>query len=46
VIVDVRLAPVLLVEVPVGDVHVLHGGMVVLVLVGGQQMPQFSPRCR
>jgi len=38
VVVDVGLPPVLLVHVSVRDMHVLHGGMVVLVRMGGQQM--------
>ena len=38
VIVDVGFPPVFLVEVPVGDVHVIQGGMVVVVGVGGKEM--------
>src|SRR6266496_6225799 len=37
-VVDVRLAAVLLVDVPVGNMHVLHGGMVVRMGVGGEEM--------
>ena len=37
-VVDVRLAPMLLLDVSVWDVHVLQGGVVVLVSMGGQQM--------
>jgi hypothetical protein len=38
VIVDVGFPSVFLVEVPVGDVHVIQGGMVVVVGVGGNEM--------
>jgi hypothetical protein len=43
-VVDVGFPPVLLVEVPVGDVDVVEGRMVVIVRVGGQQMsPVLTP---
>jgi hypothetical protein len=38
VVVHVGLPPVLLLLVLVGDVHMVHGGMVVLMGVGRQQM--------
>jgi hypothetical protein len=44
VIVDVRLPAVLLVDVLVGDVDVLDGGVIVLVSMGGQEMdPVLTP---
>jgi hypothetical protein len=44
VVVDVRLPAVLLVDVLVGDVDVLDGGVVVLMGVGGQEMdPVLAP---
>ena len=43
-VVDVGFPPVLLVEVPVGDVDVVEGWMVVIVRMGGQQMsPVLAP---
>jgi hypothetical protein len=39
VVVNVGLPPVLFLLVLVRDVHVVHGRMVVLVRVGGEQMP-------
>jgi hypothetical protein len=43
VVVDVRLPPVFLVHVPVRDVNMIEGRMVVVVRVGGKQMaPVFS----
>src|SRR5215216_6701159 len=43
VVVDVSLAPVLLLDVLMRDVHVLQLGMVVLVHVGGQQVAPVLP---
>src|SRR6266542_3388673 len=37
-VVDVRLAAMLLVDVPVGNMHMLHSGMVVRMSVGGGEM--------
>jgi hypothetical protein len=39
VIVDVRLSPVFLLHVPVGDVHVLDCSVIVFVTMGGEQVP-------
>ena len=45
VVVHVRLSRMLLLHVLVGDVHVLGGGMVVQMAVGGQQVrPVLAPR--
>lgn len=43
---DVRLSPMLFLDVPVRHVHVPDFGVVVLVAVSGKQVRQFSPRWR
>jgi hypothetical protein len=43
VVVDVGLSPVLLVHITVRDMHVVHGGMVVLVRMGGEKMTPVLP---
>lgn len=42
-VVDVGFPPVLLVRVPVGNVHVFESRMVVLVSMGGEQMTPVLP---